>query len=136
MRIGSAILFIGLFVFELAMQQPAVAKDLYSFDFQKQRPELFKAYQVIVPTSLKKFEWFAELAGVSGPLKIGEKYLYGWTCQPHNCAWSYVHFAISVDGKRAFAMFVDSENIQGAVLFAGDPSNIEKIDLLDQNLFR
>ena len=116
------------------------AKDLYAFDLKAKRPDLFKAYRSILPKNLAKYDWFAELKGVSGPLKnttaSGSDFIFGSSCQPHNCNMSYVNFLISADGKRAVAMFVDDSNIDGAVLFAGNPTNNEKINLLDQQLFR
>lgn len=116
------------------------AKDLYAFDLKKQKPDLFKVYRAILPKSLAGLDWFAKLEGVSGPLKTGSvgnaDFLYGSSCQPHNCNMSYVNFMISTDGKRAIAMFVDDTKIDGAILFAGDPTNSEKINLLDQQSFR
>ncbi len=118
----------------------AEAKDLYAFDLKTKRPDLFKPFHAIVPKSLAKFDWFANLNGVSGPLKNGSvsgaDYFFGSACEPHNCNMSYVNFLISTDGKRAMAMFVDDSRIVGAVSFVGNPTNQEKVYLLDQQMFR
>ena len=132
----------GLFlvILTISLSNSSFAKDLYAFDLRKQRPDLFKIYRAILPKSLTGLDWFAKLEGVSGPLKIGSvggaDFLSGSSCQPHNCNMSYVNFMISTDGKRAIAMFVDDTKINGAILFAGNPTNSEKINLLDQQSFR
>lgn len=127
-------------IIAVGLSSSSFAKDLYAFDLRKQKPDLFKVYRAIVPKSLARLEWFAKLEGVSVPLKTqsvgGAEFLLGSSCQPHNCNMSYVNFMISTDGKRAIAMFVDDTKINGAILFSGDPTNQEKINLLDQQSFR
>ena len=119
-----------------AFSVTALSKDMYAFDLKSKKPSLFKAYKSILPSEFLDLEWFSELNGVSGPLtKVNEggvEYLVGQSCEPHNCYSSRVKFMISSDGKRAIALLIDEDRINGALRFLGSPTNKEIVFLIDQ----
>jgi len=107
--------------------------DFYGYALAQRYPNVFKAYQAMLPKAYKKIAWLYKLDGTSDPVTSqtigGDDYLSVWVCKPHDCGGNGVAILSTLDASRVVAE-VQMDGVNGGNgQYFGNPSNDERAEL-------